>query len=142
MKYVQMHTEDKVWFREGTDILHREDGPAVIRFNGDETWYKDGYRHREDGPALTRRNGEQTWYQHGLRHRVGGPASIQPDIGMEVWWHLGKKHRIDGPAVIWVGGTHRWYIDNVEISSAPLYQQLAGLSDEDMTMLLLKFNGF
>lgn len=31
---------------------HREDGPAVIRDNGDERWYLDGLAHRIDGPAV------------------------------------------------------------------------------------------
>jgi hypothetical protein len=37
-------------------ILHREDGPALIRTLVDggieETWHRDGLLHREDGPAL------------------------------------------------------------------------------------------
>jgi len=32
--------------------LHREDGPAAFRINGNQTWYKNGLKHREDGPAV------------------------------------------------------------------------------------------
>lgn len=51
---------DKYWFKGvGTDsagkvlgILHREDGPAIIRTDGSEVWCVDGRRHRLDGPAI------------------------------------------------------------------------------------------
>jgi len=33
------------------DKLHREDGPAIERRNGDKEWWIHGKCHREDGPA-------------------------------------------------------------------------------------------
>ena len=40
------------WHKEGTEILHREDGPAVEWFDGRKSWYQNNKRHRLDGPAI------------------------------------------------------------------------------------------
>lgn len=63
------------WYKD--DILHREDGPAVIYKDGTEYWYKDGMRHCEDGPGILDRNGDKWWYKDGRRHREDGPALIR-----------------------------------------------------------------
>lgn len=51
---------DKVWFKD--NILHREDGPAVIRANGTRQWYINGKIHRENGPAVEAAHGNKGWY--------------------------------------------------------------------------------
>ncbi len=51
------------WYNNG--IIHRDDGPAVIRPDGHQAWYQNGKRHREDGPAVTYSNGYQEWYFNG-----------------------------------------------------------------------------
>lgn len=52
------------WYRD--DVLHREDGPAVI--NPDASyWYINGHLHREDGPALLLDDGSKEWYLFGLK---------------------------------------------------------------------------
>src|ERR1039458_1340274 len=68
--------------REG--ILHRLDGPAVIRGNGlfsepdgDKEWWVEGKRHRTGGPAVEYENGDNEWYLNGKRHRVGRPAVVR-----------------------------------------------------------------
>jgi len=33
-------------------VYHREDGPAIIRSNGNKYWMYNGKYHREDGPAI------------------------------------------------------------------------------------------
>ena len=67
------------------DTLHRLDGPAVIRKNGDQYWMKGGYLHREDGPAIICEDGYQCWYFEGKKHRLGGPA-VQKADGTQEWW--------------------------------------------------------
>jgi hypothetical protein len=90
-------------------LLHREDGPAYILYDGDhvesELWAQNGAFHREDGPAVTRyfSNGMpriEEWYYQGREHRDGGPAEITYDeiaasegqqvIEDEVWWSHGQ----------------------------------------------------
>jgi hypothetical protein len=45
--------------------LHREDGPAIERANGDKLWYLNDQRHREDGPAIEYASGAKYWYLNG-----------------------------------------------------------------------------
>ena len=64
--------KDKYYYKDGTtsttlDVyrpLHREDGPAIERANGDKFWYIDNKLHRSDGPAVTRKgvDGPQVKY--------------------------------------------------------------------------------
>lgn len=53
------------YFKAGTEILHREDGPAMEYADGSKMWYFNGNRHREDGPALIREDGTEHWYLNG-----------------------------------------------------------------------------
>ena len=52
------------WHNEAGHI-HREDGPAVERANGDKLWYQNGLFHRENGPAVEHNNGNKFWYLNG-----------------------------------------------------------------------------
>ena len=52
------------WYNEKGQ-LHREDGPAFIRSNGDCFWRKNGKRHRENGPAVEWSNGYKEWWVDG-----------------------------------------------------------------------------
>lgn len=45
--------------------LHREDGPAIERKNGDKYWYRNGEAHREDGPAVEYADGDKHWFLNG-----------------------------------------------------------------------------
>jgi hypothetical protein len=47
---------------KGTNTLHREDGPAIIYYNGTKHWYINGKHHREDGPAVEFVNGGSSWF--------------------------------------------------------------------------------
>jgi hypothetical protein len=51
-----------VYYIKGTKIFHREDGPAVERFNGSKEWWINNLRHREDGPAIIHENGKLEWW--------------------------------------------------------------------------------
>jgi hypothetical protein len=92
-------TANKVcFFKKGTRILHRVDGPAQEWANGDREWYINGKLHREDGPAVEWESGIKKWLLNGRLHRVSGPAFIGP--GVQEWRVDGKFHREDGPALI------------------------------------------
>ena len=47
--------------------LHREDGPAIERANGDKSWWVNGDIHREDGPAVEWYDGYKAYYLNGKR---------------------------------------------------------------------------
>lgn len=117
--------------------LHRDDGPAVILPSGTQIWYQHGERYREDGPALIDAEGTEYWYSHGQCHRENAPAIICTN-GSEAWYQHDVLHRVDGPAFTDDVGYH-WYLKGLWIRSAHEFQLKAGLSDEDMMLLLLKY---
>ena len=63
---------DIVWYgqdpKSHSAILHRAEGPAIIKPNGDRYWYRYGYLHREDGPAVEYvEKSEFHWFLDGRR---------------------------------------------------------------------------
>lgn len=60
--------------------VHREDGPALITVPDPATgkrtyiWMYEGVIHRDNGPAIERCDGQNEWFRHGTRHRTDGPA--------------------------------------------------------------------
>jgi phage gp46-like protein len=56
---------DRCWYKPGTNIRHRLDGPAVECANGSRSWWADGKRHRLDGPAIEYASGTRLWYIEG-----------------------------------------------------------------------------
>jgi hypothetical protein len=101
---------DRRWYKPGTEIRHRLDGPAVEYAGGSRQWYVDGKLQRLDGPAYEGANGTRQWWVDGKRHRLDGPA-IEYANGHREWWVNGKHHRLDGPAIEWADGTRWWYIE-------------------------------
>jgi hypothetical protein len=67
----------KRWFIKGTDMLHREDGPAMIVSNDDGTttehYCRFGRLFRLDGPALINSK-IKSYYVNDRLHREDGPA--------------------------------------------------------------------
>ena len=57
---------DTYWYKD--DVLHRENGPAVILVNDLKEWYKYGELHRKDGPAVKYDNGYKEWYIDGVQY--------------------------------------------------------------------------
>ena len=77
--------ENKYYYIVGTEILHREDGPAVITWDGSKMWYINNKLHRIDGPAIEWKSGTKEWLVNEKRHRVDGPA-IELNNGMVSWF--------------------------------------------------------
>ena len=57
----------KRYFIKGTNIYHRDDGPAVEYTNGDKYWIQYGKRHRLDGPAIEFSNGRKEFWINDKR---------------------------------------------------------------------------
>ena len=73
---------------DGTSMLHREDGPALVRYyeNGSlmfEGWYVKGICHREDGPAKIWHDSDGSVNQEAWR--VNGTAPTNE------WIHARKR---------------------------------------------------
>ena len=56
------------YYIKNTDILHREDGPAVEDEDGYKAWWIDGKRHRVDGPAGIYKNRKPTWWLNNIQY--------------------------------------------------------------------------
>lgn len=89
------------YFKKNTRVLHRTNGPALVRPNGVQEWHYEGKRHRINGPARIDEEGNQHWYYNGERHRDGAPAVVYTD-GSEEWYFGDVLHRADGPAIYYV----------------------------------------
>ena len=72
----------------GTDMLHREDGPA-IEGRTHISFFQFGVPHREgDEPAMMTPNGTRLYYVEGKLHRDGkNPAVIYANGNVEYWEH-------------------------------------------------------
>ena len=46
--------------------LHRDDGPAIEKYDGGKCWYVNNELHRVDGPAVELINEEKYWYIEGM----------------------------------------------------------------------------
>ena len=104
-----------VEWRNEKNQFHRLDGPALIEADGAQHWALNGEYHREDGPAMIWANGRQEWFRRG------------------------RCHRMDGPAIIDEYGNYGWYLNDDRICSREEFQRRAGLSDEEMALLILKY---
>jgi hypothetical protein len=60
-----MLNRSRYWTKN--DKLHREDGPAIEKYDGSKYWYINGQYHREDGPAVEHANGAKEWWLNGKR---------------------------------------------------------------------------
>lgn len=74
----------KAWYVD--DRLHRENGPAVIQYNGTEEWWLNGVRHREDGPALESANGIKEWWINGKKINCTSQEEFKRLIKLKVFW--------------------------------------------------------
>ena len=74
---------DKHWWLNGK--LHREDGPAVERYDGSKHWYLNGKHHREDGPAVEWENGTNAWYLNGKQYTEEEYVMIQFMNGRNIY---------------------------------------------------------
>jgi len=68
------------------DILHREDGPAIIYKSNTKSWYINGKKHRIGAPAIEWSNGDKEWLINDEFHREDGPA-IEYATGHKEWWY-------------------------------------------------------
>ena len=87
---VEVINEGTFWYKEGTDELHKKDGPAIECLDGSKYWYLNGKCHRKDGPAIEWANGTKYWCLNGKFHREDGPA-VESSDGDESWFLNGKS---------------------------------------------------
>ena len=60
-------------------------------------WFDDeGFYHRADGPAWIRSDGSQYWYRRGRDHFAYGPSDLYAD-GRLAWYEDGRHLRWRDP---------------------------------------------
>ena len=91
MGSTKVEYKDRVEWRNKKGELHRTNGPALEKSNGDKFWLLNGQLYREDGPAIEWSNGSKFWYLNGKRHREDGPA-IEKSNGLKYWYLNGKEY--------------------------------------------------
>ncbi|MDV7396463.1 hypothetical protein RZS08_34025, partial [Arthrospira platensis SPKY1] len=79
-----------------------------------------------------------SWWVNGKLHREDGPAIEYADGG-KVWYKNNKLHRHDGPAVEYASGNKQWFVNDMRCRSASEFQQATNISDEQLSMLILKY---
>lgn len=108
--------------------LHREDGPAIIREDGQMFWFLNGeaitqaqYMEKTNNTATQYiiKNTGGTFYFKDRRmtiyHREDGPAYVGVS-GTKEWYLNGKRHREDGPAIEYSNGAKEWWLHNNQVS--------------------------
>lgn len=95
-------------------IPHRLDGPAKVKENGDEWWYKMGILHRDgDDPAVVRKE-MKMWVKEGKCHRDNDLPAIILTRGDKHWYNDGVLHRENGPAMIGPDGSEEYWLNGVK----------------------------
>lgn len=70
--------------------LHSENDVPTVRYGiGSLRWYKNGLLHRDNGPATIDYDGSCCWFQNGLLHRDNEPAVIFY-FGTELYYRNGR----------------------------------------------------
>jgi hypothetical protein len=105
---------NKYWCNDNGE-LHRTDGPAIERKDGQLEWWVNGELHRTDGPAIEWSDGDRYWYFNDKIHRTDGPA-VEYANGDRCWYFNNKIHRTDGPAVECTNGYKEWWIEGIQYS--------------------------
>lgn len=130
----------KQWLYENK--LHREEGPAEIKPNGEVKYSFFGYpvtaqewQDNKDGKIKidwekfsSKTDRAVQFYKDGVCHRKNGPSYIQ---SYRRWYEVeGKRHRVDGPAF---DSTHlkEYWLNDVKFSSEEKWAK--ALSDISVT---------
>ena len=68
------------YYKKGTKLFHREDGPAIKWAHNSERWFIDGKLHRTDGPAVIFKDYNEWWID-------GKRLSPEKVIILNKWWN-------------------------------------------------------
>lgn len=165
----------KTIYMNHNEHIHRDDGPAVTieHVDGtiDEMWYQNDILHRETGPAIIKYKGKlQKYYSNGKLNNKDGPAVIYNESSMRrsEWWENGKRilnpdlhvfktttpdriewynkdnqlHCLTGPAVISLEGLDKYYLrgNHIEkfIYDRVVPQMTQGMSDVRLRELIIQ----
>ena len=150
---MKIKLKNRTEWRNKQGQLHREDGPAIICFNGGQGYFQNGKKHREDGPAVIYPDGIKEWWLNDkeilfsysmLKYfvsKIYSKLKLEFGIIVEFKNKKGQLHRTDGPALIEPDGSqlyfqngklHREYEPAMILSSGKqIYFQNGAIHRED-----------
>ncbi len=67
-----------------------------------------------------------------------GESCVKWDNGTFTYYRNGSVHRTDGPATTW-NGREIWCVDDTIYKNNKAFQEAAGISNEDMTIMIMKY---
>lgn len=109
------------------DIPVNYTGMATVTGSRAVCYKVNGEYHREDGPAIEYFDGNNFWYYYGKLHREDGPAIEDPQECVYYWYYHDKLHRFDGPAVVSKKGGKSYFIYGKEIEGENAYKLLINM---------------
>ena len=75
------------YYKKGTLIRHRTNGPAVIYSDGLEFWKQNNVDHRVDGPSRDYyENNEKEWWYKGKKINCSSQQEFEKLIKLKVFW--------------------------------------------------------
>ncbi len=72
-------------------------------------------------------------------HGDDGPMCVKWPSGRTSYYLGDIAHRTDGPAIIERDGTQEWFINGIGYYNNQDFQLAAGVSDEDMVAMVIKY---
>jgi hypothetical protein len=82
---------DTIYYASEFGLLHRTNGPAIIRTSGEEIWFQEGFVHRLSGPAIIWYHEESPWQSGACVWCVRGKR-IMNSSPIESKWELIKAN--------------------------------------------------
>jgi hypothetical protein len=86
--YETKFTDYILWKRKDNNLIHREDGPAIIFDDGGLCWIQNDKDHRVGGPARDLKTGK-SWWRNGIRHRLNAYARHTYEEKRKEWYIFG-----------------------------------------------------
>ena len=74
------------WYKVGTHLLHREDGPAITYADGTFCWVRHGLIHREDGPSRVWPNGDRNYDLNGSKVNASTDEEFFRLMKLKAFW--------------------------------------------------------
>lgn len=94
----------EIIFKDENGLLHRDSGPAYMKFERDgsveKIFYTHGIVHNDYGPGKLCMDGGFEYRINGKLHRTDGPAVWNPSVKIMEFYQDGVLHNDSGPAVI------------------------------------------
>ncbi len=77
------------------------------------------------------------WIKDGAS--INGEYCIIFSNGARCWFKNGIRHRLDGPSCMYISINIEWWVNGVQFRNNTSYQNAAGISDEEMLVIIIKY---